>query len=107
MKAVGWCIAFCLAQIASLAVGSPAWALSDPGMLPDVAQIPAPPGYGNYCSVTDPSNGGWALKSVASGDSCAELAKVVGPSAVVQRAGLWSINGANYVMVRCDGGVPA
>lgn len=86
-------------------VASVSAALSDSGILPTVPGIPAPAGYGNYCSVTDPTNGGWALRALASGDSCASLSAGVGPSTVVRRAGLFSVRGNNNVMVRCDGGV--
>ena len=105
MKQLKWYMASTLAQMAFLILSFPAAALTDPGILPDVPGMPVPAGYGNYCSVTDPSNGGWALWAVTSGDSCAQLAKKVGPNSIVQRAGLWSIKGNNYVMVRCDGGV--
>lgn len=81
------------------------FALTDPGILANVSNSAAPSGYGNYCSVTDPTNGGWALWAVTSGDSCAQLSRSVGPNSIVRRAGLWSINGNNNVMVRCDGGV--
>jgi hypothetical protein len=86
-------------------VATSAAALTDTGVLAAVSNAPTPAGYGNYCSVTDPTNGGWALWAVTSGDSCAQLASQVGPSSIVRHAGLWSINGNNNVMVRCDGGV--
>lgn len=79
--------------------------LTDPGILPDIASTPIPAGYGKYCSVTDPTNGGWALSAIASGDPCGSLRTSVGPNAVVARAGLWDTQGNNNVMVRCDGGV--
>jgi hypothetical protein len=80
-------------------------ALTDTGILPNVSSVPTPAGYGNYCSVTDPTNGGWALLAVTGGDSCGQLAPGVGSNSIVRRAGLWSINGNNNVMVRCDGGI--
>ncbi|HTJ46956.1 MAG TPA: M23 family metallopeptidase [Kofleriaceae bacterium] len=80
-------------------------ALGDPGILPSVGGTLSPSGYGNYCSVTDPTNGGWALWAVTSGNSCLQLGGSVGPYSVVRHAGLWAINGNNNVMVRCDGGV--
>ncbi len=79
--------------------------LSDPGILPDVSTTPIPPGFGTYCSVTDPTNGGWVLSAVAAGDPCTNLRSSVGPKAVVARAGLWDTVGSNNVMVRCDRGV--
>ena len=79
--------------------------LTDSGILPDVPATAIPAGYGKYCSVTDPTNGGWALRAVASGDPCGDLRASVGPNAVVARAGLWDTQGNNNVMVRCDGGV--
>ena len=105
MNPIKWCAVIALAQVAFLISSFPALALSDPGILPDVPRTKVPAGYGNYCSVTDPSNGGWALWAVTSGDSCAELSVKVGPNSIVQHAGLWSINGNNNnVMVRCSDG---
>ncbi|MEP6864968.1 MAG: M23 family metallopeptidase [Deltaproteobacteria bacterium] len=67
---------------------------------------PVPPGYGTYCSVTDPTNGGWAmLMSGPGGDPCSELSSKVGQRAVIRRAGLWAVNGVNNAMVRCDNNV--
>ena len=86
-------------------LGTDEEALTDWGTLPTVPGPAAPAGYGNYCSVVDPPNGGWALWAVTSGDSCAQLAGSVGSTSVVKHAGLWAINGNNNVMVRCDGGV--
>lgn len=95
----------CLDNGAEPAESSIESALSDSGILATVPGIATPAGYGNYCSVTDPSNGGWALTAVPSGDSCASLATQVGPSTIVRHAGLWAIRGNNNVMVRCDGGI--
>jgi hypothetical protein len=105
MKPTTWYVILGLTLVALLSFSLPASALTDPGILQNVAGTPAPAGYGNYCSVTDPTNGGWALWAVTSGDSCAQLSRKVGPKSIVRRAGLWSIKGNNNVMVRCDGGV--
>jgi hypothetical protein len=82
-------------------------ALSDPDRLPDVPGVPTPPGYGHYCSIVDPTNGGWMLGALASNrsDPCSEMANQVGPNAIVKRAGLYALEGNNQVMVRCDGGM--
>lgn len=82
-------------------------ALTDPDQLPDVPGQPTPPGYGHYCSITDPTNGGWMFGGINSTRSnpCGDMASQVGPSAVVQRAGLYALEGNNQVMVRCDGGM--
>src|SRR5579871_1361756 len=80
-------------------VGTAEAALSDWFALPDVPGVTSPSGYGTYCSVTDPTNGGWAFTySYAGGDPCAWLAPQVGPHAMVMRAGLWAENGNNQVM---------
>jgi hypothetical protein len=77
--------------------------IADPYQLPNVPGAPAPPGYGTYCSVTDPSNGGWAFtwRAPNAGDPCLALAARVGPNTVIQRAGLWAAYGNNNAMVRC------
>lgn len=73
--------------------------------LPPVPGIPTPAGYGHYCSIVDPTTEGWAFGALPSNtsDPCRDMARQVGRTAVVKRAGLWAVNGNNNVMVRCDG----
>src|SRR5450432_974097 len=81
-------------------------ALTDQLSLPTVPGTPTPAGFGTYCSVTDPTNGGWALLLRGpGGDPCGELAPNVGGRALIRRAGLWNTNGNNNAMARCDNGV--
>jgi len=64
--------------------------------------IPVPPGYGNYCSLSYPG-GGWAFGALgAGGDPCGQMLEQ-SPGGTIERAGLWSLDGDNNVMVRCDG----
>jgi murein DD-endopeptidase MepM/ murein hydrolase activator NlpD len=68
--------------------------------------IPAPPGMGRYCSVTWPT-GGWAFESFTDlvADPCADIIQHSDPGYVIQRAGLYSVNGWNDAVARCDGAV--
>ncbi len=87
-------------------LGTAAAALHDELTLPSVPSTPVPAGLGTYCSVTDATNGGWALLTRGpGGDPCGELASKVGPATVIRRAGLWSVSGTNNAMARCDGNV--
>ncbi len=62
--------------------------------------IPVPPGYGHYCSVSDGA-GGWAFEfGDVSSDPCGDILSRF-KTGIVRRAGLWSMNGDNNVMVRC------
>lgn len=65
--------------------------------------IPVPPGYGHYCSITY-TGGGWSFATLtgSSSDPCGWL-RTQTPGGTIQRAGLWSENGLNNVMVRCNG----
>lgn len=70
--------------------------------LPDVPSTPVPAGYGMYCSVGD-AWGNWALGVEGAGsDPCGQM-RAQGDSGAIQRAGYWSLNGNNNVMVRCGG----
>lgn len=66
--------------------------------------VPVPAGYGRYCSVIWAD--GYALLSVLTGQSskpCDDLLKAR-PNGTIMRAGLWSHNGSNNVMLKCEGG---
>ena len=81
--------------------GTPALPVVPLGLL-DAAPppIPVPPGYGHYCSVSD-NAGGWAFEfGDVSSDPCGDILSRF-KTGIVRRAGLWSMNGENNVMVRC------
>jgi murein DD-endopeptidase MepM/ murein hydrolase activator NlpD len=73
---------------------------------PSPPVTPVPPGYGHYCSVVDgaaadPHAAGWAFEfGGVDADPCRDILSRM-PHGVVKRAGLWSENGDNNVMVRC------
>ncbi|HEX5753464.1 MAG TPA: M23 family metallopeptidase [Archangium sp.] len=74
---------------------------------PQVAQvasaITAPAGTGNYCSVTYPSGGwGFAFYKTGGGDPCDYINDTLGSGFTIQRKGLYSGDGVNNVVVRCD-----
>jgi hypothetical protein len=62
-----------------------------------------PSGFGHYCSILYPG-GGWAFATLTgtSSDPCGDHLKS-SPGGTIERAGLWSVNGRNNAMVRCDG----
>jgi len=64
--------------------------------------ISLPIGYGRYCSVRTPGNGGYGLLATGS-DPCATLTDGA-PNAVIERAGLFSLLGTNWVIGTCSGG---
>jgi uncharacterized delta-60 repeat protein len=64
--------------------------------------ISVPIGYGRYCSVRTPGNGGYGLLPAGS-DPCATLTEGA-PNAVIERAGLFSLTGTNWVIGTCSGG---
>src|SRR5262249_29413519 len=65
------------------------------------ADVPAPAGMGNYCSVTWAS-GGWAFASdTIGGDPCQYIFAHSGPGGTIQRKGLYANNNWNRVVYRC------
>jgi hypothetical protein len=76
------------------------------GLSPDTTAVPiaVPAGFGNYCSVRNASGGGFGLLPDASGsDPCQQFLNS-NPTAIVERAGLYSLSGLNWVIGYCDGG---
>ncbi len=66
-----------------------------------------PAGYGHYCSVRDLGNPGgflFAATPSLSSDPCATLVNG-NPNRVIERSGLWSVSGGNYVLMYCAGNV--
>jgi len=70
----------------------------------DFPAIPAPAGYGHYCSLSYPG-GLWAFSTTGPGtDPCGDMLKS-SPGGKIERAGLWHTSGPNNVLVRCGGDV--
>jgi uncharacterized delta-60 repeat protein len=63
--------------------------------------IPVPAGYGRYCSVRNSATGVYGLLA-GGADPCNSLTSGE-PNAVIDRAGLYSQSGANWVMGSCSG----
>jgi murein DD-endopeptidase MepM/ murein hydrolase activator NlpD len=70
------------------------------GTFAEALSVPAPPGMGNYCSITWP-NGGWSFASDTNGgDPCGWILKQ-SPGGTIQRKGLYANNNWNRVVYRC------
>lgn len=66
--------------------------------------LDVPFGYGRYCSVRNPTGGGYGLLPAGpAADPCQQFLDE-NPSAIVERAGLYSTTGLNHVLAVCDGG---
>lgn len=76
------------------------------GLPPSASATPAvstPIGFGNYCSVRNASGGGFGLLPQGTGsDPCQEFLDS-NPSAIIERSGMYSIAGLNWVIGLCDG----
>jgi Peptidase family M23 len=87
------------------------WALAMAGAIAAVSAAATPlparadinvSGMGNYCSLTWPG-GGWSFASMPDGgDPCGWLIAQSQPGYTIQRKGLYSPNGLNNVVVRCN-----
>ena len=65
------------------------------------ANVPAPAGMGNYCSITWPG-GGWSFASDTNGgDPCLWILRQSAPGGTIQRKGLYANNNVNRVVYRC------
>jgi murein DD-endopeptidase MepM/ murein hydrolase activator NlpD len=62
--------------------------------------VPAPPGMGNYCSITWP-NGGWSFASETNGGDPCQWILNQSPNGTVQRKGLYANYDWNRVVYRC------
>lgn len=67
--------------------------------------IPVPAGYGNYCSVSNPSSpsGYGLLPQGAGSDPCQQFLDG-NPNLVIERSGIYSMSGFNQVIGTCSGG---
>ena len=65
------------------------------------ANVPAPAGMGNYCSITWPT-GGWAFASDTNGGNpCQWILNQSAPGGTIRRKGLYANNNWNRVVYRC------
>ncbi|HOX72662.1 peptidoglycan DD-metalloendopeptidase family protein [Dokdonella sp.] len=74
------------------------------GFLAGVPQITQPIGYGNYCSVRNPANGSFGLLPQGTGSDPCQQFLDDNPNLVVERSGLYSLSGVNWVIGTCSGG---
>ncbi|HSC11906.1 MAG TPA: peptidoglycan DD-metalloendopeptidase family protein [Rhodanobacteraceae bacterium] len=74
----------------------------EPAVTPVTIAVPA--GFGNYCSVRNASDGGFGLLPGAAGSDPCQQFLSGNPSLIVERAGLYSLSGLNWVIGYCDGG---
>lgn len=74
------------------------------GDLTGVPAITPPIGYGNYCSVRNPATGSFGLLAQGTGSDPCQVYLDDNPSLVVERSGLYSLSGVNWVIGTCSGG---
>ncbi len=69
------------------------------------SSISVPAGYGNYCSVSNPSSpsGYGLLPQGAGSDPCQQFLDS-NPNLVIERSGIYSMSGFNQVIGTCSGG---
>ena len=65
--------------------------------------VATPIGLGNYCSVRTANGSGYGLLSQGSGSDPCQVLLDGNPSAVVERSGLYSLAGMNWVVGICNG----
>ncbi|WP_440222905.1 peptidoglycan DD-metalloendopeptidase family protein [Dokdonella sp. MW10] len=76
--------------------------LDTPSAAPPVIAVPA--GYGHYCSVRNRSGGGYGLLRQGVGSDPCQVFLAEDPTRTVERAGLYSLSGLNWVIGTCTGG---
>ena len=74
------------------------------GYLAGVPAITEPAGYGHYCSVRNPSNGSYGVLPQGSGSDPCQVYLDDNPNLIVERSGLYSLSGVNWVIGTCSGG---
>jgi uncharacterized delta-60 repeat protein len=68
-----------------------------------VPLVPVPAGYGRYCSVRDPANGDvYGVLPQGPADDPCQVFLDGNPNLVIERAGLYSLAGTNWVIGTCD-----
>ena len=74
------------------------------GYLAGVPAITEPAGYGHYCSVRNPANGSYGVLPQGSGSDPCQVYLDDNPNLIVERSGLYSLSGVNWVIGTCSGG---
>lgn len=76
------------------------------GLPPSASATPAvatPIGYGNYCSVRNASGGGFGLLPQGAGSDPCQVFLDSNPTAIIERSGMYSLSGLNWVIGVCSG----
>lgn len=76
------------------------------GIPPSASATPAvltPIGFGNYCSVRNASGGGFGLLPQGTGSNPCQQFLDSDPNAIIERSGLYSVSGLNWVIGTCSG----
>ncbi len=76
------------------------------GLPPSASATPAvatPIGYGNYCSVRNASGGGFGLLPQGTGSDPCQVFLDSNPTAIIERSGMYSLSGLNWVIGVCSG----
>lgn len=76
------------------------------GLPPSALATPTvamPFGYGNYCSVRNASGGGFGLLPQGMGSDPCQVFLDSNPTAIIERSGMYSLSGLNWVIGVCSG----
>lgn len=76
------------------------------GIPPSASATPAvqtPIGFGNYCSVRNATGGGFGLLPQGTGSDPCQQFLDSNPTAIIERSGMYSLSGLNWVIGTCSG----
>jgi uncharacterized delta-60 repeat protein len=76
------------------------------GIPPSASATPAiqtPIGFGNYCSVRNATGGGFGLLPQGTGSDPCQQFLDGNPTAIIERSGMYSLSGLNWVIGICSG----
>ncbi len=65
--------------------------------------VATPIGFGNYCSVRNASGGGYGLLPQGTGSDPCQVLIDSNPTLVIERSGMYSLTGLNWVIGTCSG----
>jgi uncharacterized delta-60 repeat protein len=74
------------------------------GAVTGVPETTQPIGYGNYCSVRNPATGSYGVLPQGTGSDPCQVFLDDNPNLVIERSGLYSLSGTNWVIGTCSGG---
>ena len=74
------------------------------GYVSGVPAIAQPIGYGNYCSVRNPATGSYGVLPQGTGSDPCQVFLDGNPNLTIERSGLYSLSGVNWVIGTCSGG---